>query len=119
MKTPRAIPTVVLRSAVATVRRCSTPNSLAAAGSASTGRMSMKFSRNAAGGAARGEGECENEQEGNEESKNDAVDVHGPKRTVPRIHGVMSQVMLDVARHPARSFFLCQICETHKSPIVI
>src|SRR6266478_5157981 len=31
MKTPRAIPTVVLRSAVATVRRCSTPNSLAAA----------------------------------------------------------------------------------------
>ena len=44
--TPNAMPTVVLRSAVATVRRCSTPNSLAAAGSASTGRMSMKFSRN-------------------------------------------------------------------------
>jgi hypothetical protein len=31
----------------------------------------------------------------------------------------MSKVVLDVARHPARNFFLCQIYETHKSPIVI
>jgi hypothetical protein len=31
----------------------------------------------------------------------------------------MSQVVLDVACHPARSVFLCHDSKTHKSPIVI
>jgi hypothetical protein len=31
----------------------------------------------------------------------------------------MSQVVLDVARHPARNILFCQNSETHKSPMVI
>ena len=48
--------------------------------------------------------------------KNDAVEVDGPKSAVPRIHGEMREVVLDVARHPARHVFFGHHSETHKIP---
>ena len=53
------------------------------------------------------------------EGENDAVEVDGPKSPVSRVHGQMREVVLDVARHPARHFFLSHHSKTHKSPSVI
>jgi len=41
------------------------------------------------------------------------------KNPAARIDGQMRKVVLDIARHPARHFFLNHHSKAHKSPIVI
>jgi len=46
----------------------------------------LQFARHTAGRAPRGDGEYENEDEGQSQGEKYAVQMDGPKSTVPRIH---------------------------------